>query len=192
MDRRYPRLQATAAPGRIGLRVRHDVTEGEVKTDDPRLEESRKKLLERLQKINDLILAVLKNHLVVEQFMNGFLDASGEKHDELSFAEKANLCKELKPAEIDPPIWSVLTKGNQLRNKIAHTLDQTEIQVKMDELREAYLAALTEKQAEAAKKLDDVRIAAAAFELCGAYLVAATDAAPARKKSVTPTHLADG
>ena len=154
-----------------------------MKSDDARLEESRKKLLDRIQKINDLILAVLKNHLIIEQFMNEFLDASGKKRDDLRFADKANLCKELKPGEIDPPMWDVLTKGNQLRNKIAHTLDQTEIQAKMNELRAAYLAALTEKQVEAAKKLDDIRIAAAAFELCGAYLVAATVAAPARKKA---------
>jgi len=38
-----------------------------VKTDDPRLEESRNKLLDRVQKINDLKLTVLKNHLMVEE-----------------------------------------------------------------------------------------------------------------------------
>jgi hypothetical protein len=48
-------------------------------------------------------------------------------------------------------------------------------------MRAAYLAALTPTQAKAAEKLDDVRIAAAAFELCGAYLVAATEAARARE-----------
>ncbi len=40
-----------------------------MRADDPRLEESRKKLFERVERVNDLILAVLKNHLVVEQFM---------------------------------------------------------------------------------------------------------------------------
>jgi hypothetical protein len=69
-----------------------------------------------------------------------------------------------------------LTKANQLRNKIAHTLNQSEIQVRMDELRAAYLAALSDQQRPHSEKLDDVRIAAGAFELCMAYLVGATEA----------------
>ena len=48
-----------------------------MKSDDARLEMSRKKLLERVEKVNELILAVLKNHLVVEQFMDEFLRTSG-------------------------------------------------------------------------------------------------------------------
>ncbi len=118
-----------------------------MKTDDPRLEESRKKALERIQKINDMMLTVLKNHLVVEQFMNDFLDVSGRKHRGLTFDKKSKRCKGLKPAEIDPPIWKVLDAGNALRNKIAHTLDQSQIQSKMDELRADFLAALTPEQA---------------------------------------------
>jgi hypothetical protein len=154
-----------------------------VKTDDPRLEASRKKLLERIQKINDLMLTVLKNHLVLEQFINEFLDGSGKKHDDLTFAKKVALCEELEPPEIDPPIWKTLTAANGLRNKIAHTLDQAQIRAKMDELRGAYLAALTPTQAKGVEQLDDDRIAANACELCGAYLVAATDTAQARKKA---------
>ncbi len=95
-----------------------------VKTDDPHFEEIRKtKLLERVKKINDLILAVLKNHLILEQSINEFLDASDKKYDDLTFCKKAKLCEELKPAEIAQSIWDVLTKANRLRNKIAHTLD---------------------------------------------------------------------
>lgn len=51
----------------------------------------------------------------------------------------------------------------------------------MDELRAAFLAALTPEQAKGMKELDDVRIAGEAFSLCGAYLVAATDAVQARR-----------
>jgi hypothetical protein len=145
-----------------------------VKTDDPRLD--LKKLFERIQKINDLMLTVLKSHLILEQFINEFLDASGGKYDELTFAEKAKLCETLNPAEIDQPIWIVVTAANKLRNKIAHTLDQTQIQSKMDELRTAYLAALTPAQVKEAEKLDNVRTAHSACALCGAYLVVATQA----------------
>ena len=50
----------------------------------------------------------------------------------------------------------------------------------MNELRVAYLASLTPVQAKSAENLDDVRIASGAFELCGAYLVAAAYNARAR------------
>ncbi|MGA7454050.1 MAG: hypothetical protein WBW73_23205 [Rhodoplanes sp.] len=72
--------------------------------------------------------------------------------------------------------------ANKLRNKIAHTFDQTKIKEKMDALRAAYLAALTETQRKSVKDLDDAGIVAGACELCGAYLVVATDAVKAGKK----------
>jgi len=50
-----------------------------MKADDPRLEESLKRLTERIQKINDMIVTVLKNHLVLEQFINEFLAVCGIK-----------------------------------------------------------------------------------------------------------------
>jgi hypothetical protein len=154
-----------------------------MKTDDPRLEENRKKLVEHTQKINELKVTVIKSHLILEQFINEFLDASGKKHAGLKFAEKAKLCQELNPAGIDPPIWTIVTAANTLRNKVAHTLDQAQIQPQMDQLRAAYLAALTPTQAKEVETLDDVSIASSACEHCGSYLVVATDAAQARKKT---------
>ena len=151
-----------------------------MKADDPRLEKSRKEAIERVNRVNEMMVTVLKNHLVVEQFMDEFLAASGKKANG-RFADKAQHCQSLKPPEIDPPIWKVLTAANQLRNKIAHTLDEAEIKTKMDEVRAAYLAALSDQQRPYSEKLDDMRIAAAAFELCAAYLVAATEARAAKK-----------
>jgi hypothetical protein len=77
--------------------------------------------------------------------------------------------------------WAVLTKANRLRNKIGHTLDQSEIKSAMDELRAAYLAAMSDQQRPHAEKLDNNQIAAAAFEHCGAYMVAAETARATRK-----------
>jgi len=152
-----------------------------MRADDPRLENSRKQAIERVNRLNEMMVTVLKNHLVVEQFMDEFLVASGKKANG-SFADKAQHCQSIKPPEIDPPIWKVLTASNQLRNKIAHTLDQAEIKMKMDEVRAAYLAALSDQQRPHSEKLDDLRIAAAAFELCAAYLVTATESVRASKK----------
>ena len=153
-----------------------------MKTDDPRLEKSRKEAIERVNRVNEMMVTVLKNHLVVEQFMDEFLMASGKKVDG-TFADKTQHCENLKPPEVDPPIWKVLTAANQLRNKIAHTLDQAEIKMKLDEVRTAYFAALSDQQRPHSEKLDDVRIVAAAFELCAAYLVAATETAQSAKKA---------
>lgn len=153
-----------------------------MKSNDPRLEESRRTAIARVNRINETIVTVLKNHLVVEQFMDEFLVASGKKANG-SFADKAQDCQNLKPPEIDPPIWKVLTAANRLRNKIAHTLDETEIRTKMDDVRATYLAALSDQQRPHSEGVDDILIAAAAFELCAAYLVAATVAARAARRA---------
>jgi hypothetical protein len=68
------------------------------------------------------------------------------------------------------------TTVNYLRSKIAHTLDQDEIQRKVDDARVKYLAALTPEQQKHARGLDNIRITAGAFELCGAHIVGATEA----------------
>ena len=161
-----------------------------MKADDPRLEKSRKEAIERVSRVNEMMVTVLKGHLVVEQFMDEFLTAFGKKANG-RFADKAQHCQSLKPPEIAAPVWQLLTAVNQLRNKIAHTLDQGEVTTKMDEVRAAYLAALSDKQRPHSEKLDDLHIAAAAFELCGAYLVAATESARAARNARLLGHKAD-
>jgi hypothetical protein len=153
-----------------------------MKADDPRLEESRKELFERIKKMDELMLIVLKNHVGLEQFLSEFLEVSGKKPEELTFYEKAKESEGLSPPEVDPAIWKVVYAANELRNKIAHTFDRAKIKAKVDALRSAYLAAVTPTQAEAAKKLDDAKIAAGAMDLCVAYLVVATDAVRTGKK----------
>jgi hypothetical protein len=126
---------------------------------------------------NGWTITVLKNHLVVEQFVNEFLLASGKKADG-KFSDKIERCKSLKPTGFTDKDWAVLTKANRLRNKIGHTLDQAEIKSAMDELRVAYLAALSDQQKPHAEKLDNNQIAADAFQHCGAFMVAATETVP--------------
>lgn len=154
-----------------------------MQADDPRLEAKRQELFERIKKMDELMVTVLKNHIGLEQFMSEYLEASGKNREEMSFYEKAEACEELNPPEVEAAIWEVVYAANELRNKIAHTFDRAKIKAKMDALRAAYLAALTETQRKSGEKLDDARIAAGACELCGAYLVIATEAAKAGRKS---------
>jgi hypothetical protein len=81
-----------------------------VKSDDPRLIESYKRLTERIAKLDDMILTVLKNHIAVEQFMGEFLEAHGKKSDNLTFADKIKACKARNAPEIEKPIWSSVKK----------------------------------------------------------------------------------
>jgi hypothetical protein len=150
---------------------------------DPRLEKSRKELLERIKKIDELMLILLKYHVGLEQFLSKFLEASGKAPEDLSFYQKVDESEGLNPSEVDTAIWEVLYAANELRNKIAHTFDQAKIKTKMDALRAAYLAALTPTQAETSKALDDAKIAVAAMGLCGAFLCVATDSVRSGKKS---------
>src|ERR1700716_1253045 len=103
-----------------------------MKNDHPRLEESRERLTERIEKLDNMIVTVLKNHVAVEQFMSEFLEASGKKSEDLTFAQKITACKELSPPEVEKPIWDLLEAVNRLRNKIAHKLDGPEVKAKVD------------------------------------------------------------
>lgn len=147
-----------------------------MKTDDPELEKSKQELFTRIQKINDIILTVIKNHLTVEQFLNDLLWAHGRSYKKKNFAGKMSIAKDqLKPPEIEESIWVLLKACNDLRNKIAHTFEEKVIQGKVSTVRKHYLEALSLEQRKHSEPLDDVRIVGGAFELCGAYIVVAAD-----------------
>jgi hypothetical protein len=146
-----------------------------VKSDDPRLIESHKRLTERIAKLDDMILTVLKNHIAVEQFMGELLEAHGKKSDDLTFADKIKACKARNAPEIEKPIWDLLKEANKLRNTIAHKMDEKEIKAQMDVVRAAYYAALSKEQADAAKTMTDPQIAMSALIPCGSYIVVAAE-----------------
>lgn len=154
-----------------------------METDDPELERSRNELRGRIEKINDMILTVIKNHLAVEQFLNDMMKAHGRGYKKMKFAGKMNIVRDqFKPPEIGKLIWDLLKACNGLRNKIAHTFDERIIQTKVSDVRRCYLETLSAEQRKHSEPLDDVRIVAGAFELCGSYIVAATDRAQMRLK----------
>jgi hypothetical protein len=117
-----------------------------VEADDPTLEAKRQELFERIKKMDEVMVTVLKNHIGLEQFMSEYLEASGKEPEDFGFYEKVEECKELNPPEVEAAIWDVVYAANELRNKIAHTFEQAKIKAKMDALRAAYLAAVTEQQ----------------------------------------------
>ena len=74
-----------------------------MKADDPRLEKSLQEAIARAKRVNDMMVTVLKNHLVVEQFMDEFIVARGKK-PRGTFADKIDHCERLRPPEVEPEI----------------------------------------------------------------------------------------
>lgn len=146
-----------------------------MESDDPRLTESHRRLTERIAKLDDMILTVLKNHIAVEQSMGEFLEAHGKKSDDLTFADKIKACKARNAPEIEKPIWDLLKEINRLRNIIAHKMDEKKIKAQMDVVRAAYYAAVSKEQAEAATTMTDPQMAMSALMYCGSYIVVAAE-----------------
>jgi hypothetical protein len=147
--------------------------ENAVKIDDPRLEKARKEMAERIEKMDKLTLATLRSHLLAEQCMNDYIVASGVKRKWLhkkTFWHKMQKCKLLAKEEGKDALWDVLDAANQLRNTIAHTLSIDEIADKMTQLKEKYLASLTEEQAAGLRDQPDDFIAQSACVVCAGFI----------------------
>jgi hypothetical protein len=141
--------------------------------NDPRLVESQKNLTERIKKLDDFIVTVLKYHVSVEQSMTELIEAYGKKAGD-TFYDKIVQCEALAPSEADATTWEVLKKANRLRNAVAHKIDGPEVKDAMTELRTAY-AALSEQSAKDEKKMTDLQLALSAFIHCGSCIIVATD-----------------
>ena len=109
---------------------------------DALIGQARKEWAERRERINSLMLAVIQSHLLLEQFIEGLLDAADVNCDDLTFFKKAKAGQEIHAEEIEDWVWLLVFACNELRNKIAHTFDQDQIKVKMDAVREKSLATL--------------------------------------------------
>ncbi|MCW5694851.1 MAG: hypothetical protein KIT48_21040 [Pseudolabrys sp.] len=157
-----------------------------MKTDDPRLEVGRKAMEERVKKFNDLMLATLKGHLVVEQALDSFLASSLSNADhirgiKLTFNHKAQLCRALSFDQERDGLWDVVRAANRLRNQVAHDLNIEKIQTKMDELRKVYLGTLTPKQAKGLEEESDPSIVESACVLCAGFFATIEDDAKGRR-----------
>ncbi|MEH2489409.1 hypothetical protein [Bradyrhizobium sp. AZCC 2230] len=142
-------------------------------TNDPRLVESNKNLTERIKKLDDFIVTVLKYHVSVEQSLAELIEAHGQKAAD-TFYEKIVQCEGLKPPEVDTATWEVLKKANRLRNAVAHKIDGPEVNDAMVELRAAY-AALSAQSAKDEKAMTNVQLAMSAFTHCGSCIIVATE-----------------
>ena len=144
-----------------------------MKSDDPRLKKAHDEAIERVNKLHDLIVTVLKYHVHVESTMVELIEAHGETAKE-TFAEKIKQCEDLNPPEIDAATWTLLRKANRLRNAVAHKIDGPEVKERLQQTRDAY-AALSKQAAEDVKTYTDVQLALMAFTHCSSFIVVATE-----------------
>jgi hypothetical protein len=146
---------------------------GAMKADDPRLEKARKEAIERVNKLHDLIVTVLKYHVHAESLMVEFIEAHGETTQE-TFAEKIKQCEDLNPPEIDAATWTLLRKANRLRNAIAHKIDGPEVTARLQQTRDAY-AALSDQAAKDTQVYTEVQLALMSFTHCSSFISVATE-----------------
>ena len=160
-----------------------------MKGDDAELQKKLKEIAERSKKIDELRVAVIKGHLIVEETLDAFIEASlfnpeQLKTERLNFHTKGSLALSLSLQEDQDQHWSVFWAVNQLRNKIAHKLDSEEIEEKMKFLRNAYIRTLSSKQAEHAEKLSDKEIVDAACYLTAGFLATLAQDAKTRRRII--------
>jgi hypothetical protein len=143
--------------------------------DDPRLEQAHKEMTERVEKYDERLVTVLKNHLGCEQSLNDLLAAASRRWKRRTFAGKIDIAQKLFLPEMTEPIWVVLKAGNGLRNAIAHGHKEGTIAARMTDLRNAYTASLTPERARDVETLTDTQLVVVAFTMAGSYLVVAAD-----------------
>ena len=140
--------------------------------DDPRLEEARKNLKERIEKYDDRILAVLKGHLSAEQNLNDLLRAA-KRRWKRPFAGKIDVAQKLFLPDLTEELWEVLKKGNNLRNAVAHGHKEGTITQRMADLKKALLAWSSPEQRPGVEAMTDTQMVSTAFHSTGSFLIVA-------------------
>ena len=160
-----------------------------MKIDEAEIQKRVNAAQERKKKIDELRLAVLEGHLLMEEALDSFIDASVFHPEQLTsvnmnFHTKGALGVSLSLKRDKEELWSVFWAINQLRNKMAHNLDSREIDEKMKYLRKCYIDALNPAPAAHAKTLSDKEIVESACAVCSGFLGQLTSEAKARRQII--------
>jgi hypothetical protein len=150
--------------------------------DDPRLVQAREKMSERIEKYNERMLTVIKNHLAVEQSLNDLLAAASRRWKRRTFRGKVDVAKSLLLQELHDHVWPVLEAGNDLRNAVAHGDKYGKVEERLVDFRKAYLSVLSPQQRKGVEEMNEVQLVTSAFCHCGSFLVVAADRLADEKK----------
>jgi hypothetical protein len=164
--------------------------------DDPPLEEHRLTELEQffedaherfkadLERIDNMILTVVKAQILVERFMIELLEVHDRDTNHYFFtAQKITECKKIDPPEVGQTMWELLSLCSHVRNELVHSLDNEKLKAKANAVREAYLAVTeNERQKQGIRDMTDTQMVTSALYDCGSLIVAATEAKLASKQ----------
>lgn len=96
------------------------------------------RLVEHLPHYQDsAILILLKGHLLVEELLRGYIDRklpnpAAFVHKHFLFAKVLMLCRSLTSPKVKSWAFDAAKKLNDVRNEVAHELDPTELQGKLE------------------------------------------------------------
>lgn len=143
-----------------------------MKSDDPRLKQAHKDLIERNRKYEELIVTVLKGHLAAEQALNELLRAAKRRWKRV-FAGKVDVAEKLLLPDLTKEMWDVLKAGNDLRNAVAHGDKHGTINQRIADLRKARLAWASPEQRPGIEAMTEPQLVSTSFFDCASFIVVA-------------------
>jgi hypothetical protein len=162
------------------------MTEEPEPTEQQKLfEETYKRSMELVRRIEHMMLTIVKTQVIIEGFMIGLLEAHGRDPQRFFYTGKKieELRDKIDPPEVGRPIWELLSLCSHVRNELVHSLNTEKIKEKSDKVRKAYLAITPEgPRKQGIEDMDDTNVVADALRHCGGFIVIATDAKIAADK----------
>jgi hypothetical protein len=130
-----------------------------------------------VERVDNMILTVVKAQIIVEGFMTSFLEAHGRNPKHFFFtAPKIKECKRIDPPEVGQTMWDLLSLCTYVRNELVHSLDDQQIKSRMTAVRAVYMAVTeNERQKQGIQDMNDTQMVTSAIYDCGSRIVIATE-----------------
>jgi hypothetical protein len=147
-------------------------------------EETHKKAMERVARIDDMMQAVVKAQVTVEGSLIEMLETYGKDPAHYFFtSKKIKALIDIDPPGVGRPMWDLLLRASCVRNELVHSLNEAKIKKESDKTREAYLAITqNERQKQSIRDMTDTQTVTSAIYHCGSHIVVATEAKLAADK----------
>jgi hypothetical protein len=117
--------------------------------------ETHKKAMERVARIDDMMQAVVKAQVTVEEALIEMLEAHGKDPAHYFFTSKKIKALRDMDTGVSRPLWDLLLQASYVRNELVHSLNEAKIKEEGDKTREAYLAVTPNERQK--QSLGDVR-----------------------------------
>jgi hypothetical protein len=147
-------------------------------------EETHKRSMERIARIDDMMQAVVKAQVTVEGSLIEMLEAYGKDPAHYFFtSKKIKALRDIDPPGVGRPMWDLLLQASYVRNELVHSLNEGKIKEESDKTREAYLTITqNERQKQSIRDMTDTQMVTSAIYHCGSHIVVATEKLAAEQK----------